>query len=50
MLNWAIRFYYIAMPTCMILQTVVLALIARQLGRIRTRRSRRKRLSEEELK
>lgn len=41
MLNIAIRIYYIAVPTCMILQTLTMVYMALVLNKISKRRRRR---------
>lgn len=41
-----IRFYYVAMPVCAVLQTITLAFIALSVSRIGRRRRRRRRRDE----
>ena len=41
-----IRFYYVAMPVCAVLQTLTLALMALAVSRIGRRRKRRRRRDE----
>ena len=42
MLNLAIRIYYIAVPACMVLQTIVLGYMALVLNKISKRRRNKK--------